>query len=148
MQKIIIITILLLIACTAILVALPGKLCIFGGCKSEDAAELSSVLQTISPQEFAQKWNEMSKAEAVLIDVRTIGEYDAGHYEGARMIDFYSPDFKAELAKMDRNKQYFIYCRSGSRSGQALQIMRKLGFTKIYDLAGGIIGAGEILPIK
>ncbi len=148
MSKILAVVLVILAAVVTIFLLWSGKLCIFGGCESDKAPEQSSVLQTVSPQEFAQKWNEMSKADAVLIDVRTIGEYDTGHYDGARMIDFYSPNFKAELAKMDRNKQYFIYCRSGSRSGQSLQIMRELGFTNVYDLAGGIIGAGEILPIK
>ncbi|NOY07519.1 MAG: rhodanese-like domain-containing protein [Spirochaetes bacterium] len=75
----------------------------------------------------------------IILDVRTPDEYAEGHIENSRLIDFYSRDFKNRLGKLDKNKEYFIYCRSGSRSGRTLQIMKKLKFKRVYNLGGGII---------
>lgn len=74
---------------------------------------------------------------AVLVDVRTAGECRGGTIQGAKNIDFMSPAFKDEFLKMDKNKEYFLFCRSGNRSGQACNILSKEGF-KVYNLDGGI----------
>ncbi len=106
------------------------------------------VLMTIQKEEFEAKYLTMRENGAQLIDVRTQQEWDAGHYEEAdALIDFYAPDFAQQLDALDKSTQYFIYCRSGSRSGMALRTMRSLGFTKVYDLAGGISNAQDILTI-
>lgn len=68
------------------------------------------------------------------IDVRTLDEYSAGHVKGALNIDFYSKDFKLKLSKLDKSKQYVVYCRSGNRSGQSVTMMEKMGFKELYDL--------------
>ena len=85
-----------------------------------------------------------------LIDIRTEEEYAAGHIKGASQIDFYQTQkFNSYLDSLDKNQKYLIYCRSGNRSGQALNIMQEKGFINASDLAGGIstwIGAG--LPIE
>ncbi len=107
----------------------------------------STILQTISGKDFASKWMELKTSGAELIDVRTLAEYSAGHYQDAKMIDFYSADFKDQLNKLNKDTQYFIYCRSGSRSGQTLKIMKELGFTKVYNLDSGFVGNGPIIPI-
>ncbi len=75
----------------------------------------------------------------IIIDVRTPDEYAEGHIENSRLINYYSGDFKNRLDKLDKNKEYFIYCRSGSRSGRTLQIMKELKFKQVYNLGGGII---------
>ena len=94
------------------------------------------VLKTVSPQEFKQLMEQTQ--DKVIIDVRTPEEYAQEHIAGAINIDFYAPDFREKLAQLDKNKTYFIYCRSGNRSGQTLQIMKELGFKKVYNLEGGI----------
>jgi len=71
------------------------------------------------------------------IDIRTKEEYDSGHIDGAINIDFYSSDFTVQLGKLEKEKAYSIYCRSGARSGRALEIMKGLGFTNVVDLQGG-----------
>lgn len=106
-----------------------------------------AVLATVSPAEFAKLYSE-KKNEAVLLDVRTPGEFAQGHYVGAQNLDFYSPNFKSELSKLPKDTTYFIYCRSGNRSGQTLQLMKQLGFKKVYNLQGGIAGSGAILEIE
>lgn len=74
---------------------------------------------------------------AVLVDVRTQSEFKGGSLKGARHIDFMSYSFKDEFLKLDKNKEYFLFCRSGNRSGQACNILSKEGY-KVYNLAGGI----------
>ena len=54
------------------------------------------------------------------------------------MLDFYKPDFTQKLSKLNKTKTYLIYCRSGNRTGQTLKIMKKLGFTSVYNLKYGI----------
>lgn len=83
--------------------------------------------------------------EAVVIDVRTRGEYSSGKIAGAINIDLMSPDFENRLAALDSNKTYLVYCRSGSRSAQACDMMAARGL-KPYNLAGGIISwRGEVV---
>jgi rhodanese-related sulfurtransferase len=74
----------------------------------------------------------------VIIDIRTWAEFNEGHIENAVNIDFYSETFKEDLDKLDKNKIYFIYCRSGNRSGRAMPIMKELGFKEVYNLSVGI----------
>jgi rhodanese-related sulfurtransferase len=79
------------------------------------------------------------REDFVIIDVRTPEEYADGHIENAINLDYYSKAFEDELNKLDRNKIYLIYCRSARRSGMALDTMKELGFTKVYNMLGGII---------
>ena len=77
--------------------------------------------------------------EAHILDIRTPAEFVDGHLEHAVNIDFYARSFEADLGKLDKSALYFIYCRSGNRSSQALNILEKLGFTRVWHLADGII---------
>ena len=75
----------------------------------------------------------------VVLDVRTIEEFDEGHIAGAEMLDFYRADFRQQLDLLDKDTSYLIYCRSGNRSGQTAAIMEELGFTDVVDVDGGVI---------
>lgn len=94
----------------------------------------TTVIASVSAQDFAD-----GLSERTLVDIRTPEEYSAGHIPGASNIDFYAADFEAQFANYDRNEPLAIYCRSGSRSGQALDILEGMGFTNVVDLAGGIM---------
>lgn len=76
--------------------------------------------------------------DLVILDVRTPDEFNAGHLEGATMIDFYSADFADQIAELDPDVPYLLYCNSGNRSGQTIQLMEELGFTDVADVDGGI----------
>ncbi|MBN2545240.1 MAG: rhodanese-like domain-containing protein [Spirochaetes bacterium] len=76
--------------------------------------------------------------DMIILDVRTPGEFNGGYIEGAQNINFNSENFEKELDKLDKNKKYLVYCRSGNRSGKAVLMMKKLGFMEVYDF-GGII---------
>jgi rhodanese-related sulfurtransferase len=79
-----------------------------------------------------------SNPDFVVIDVRTADEFNSGYIAGAIDIDYYSPEFKSNINKLDKNKQYLIYCRTGIRGAAATRIMIDLGFTDVQNLAGGI----------
>lgn len=78
------------------------------------------------------------KAPPQVLDVRTPEEFAAGHIGGAINLDFNSPGFKEEVAKLERGATYLLHCRSGSRSGKAKPTFEELGFKAIYHLEGGI----------
>lgn len=84
---------------------------------------------------------------AVLLDVRTPAEYAEGHIEGALNIDFENPNFSTEIQRLDPSKPYFVYCRSGNRSGQAVSIMKLQGITNIQELKGGILANQNSLTL-
>lgn len=74
-----------------------------------------------------------------VLDVRTEEEFLSGAIPGAINLDFYASAFLEDLGKLDKNKTYLIYCRSGSRSKAVLSLMKQLGFACVYELDGGII---------
>jgi rhodanese-related sulfurtransferase len=87
-------------------------------------------------------------ADLVVLDVRTPEEFAEGHLEGAELLDFYRADFADQLAALDRGVPYLLYCRSGNRSGQALEMMRQLGFEDVTEVEGGVISwSQEGLPL-
>jgi phage shock protein E len=71
-----------------------------------------------------------------LIDVRTPEEVADGHLAGALLLDLQRPDFRDAVAELPRDEPYFVYCRTGNRSGQAIEIMRELGFTDLVNGGG------------
>jgi rhodanese-related sulfurtransferase len=79
-----------------------------------------------------------SSKDKIVLDVRTNDEYNQGHLENAVMIDYYKPDFKQRLAKLDKAKPVFVYCAAGARSEGAAQALLDLGFKQVYDLQGGM----------
>lgn len=83
----------------------------------------------------------------VVLDVRTIEEFTEARLDGATMLDFYRADFAEQLAELDRDASYLLYCRSGSRSGQASAMMEALGFSDVAEVDGGILSwNGASLP--
>jgi len=74
----------------------------------------------------------------VILDLRTSKEFLDEYIENAVNLDYYSNTFRNDLDKLDKNKTYLIYCRSGSRSGNALNITKELGFKEAYNMLGGI----------
>jgi len=76
----------------------------------------------------------------VLIDVRTPGEIANGKIGNALEMDIKSPDFKTNLSKLDKDKQYIVYCHVGGRSTTAAKMMKEMGFKQVYNLMPGYKG--------
>ena len=55
-------------------------------------------------------------------------------------IDWKAKSFNSEIEKLDKSKPYGVYCRSGNRSGKAMNAMRKMGFKEVYNLENGLKG--------
>lgn len=86
-------------------------------------------------------WSQLQNDEnAVVLDVRTADECSEGIIPGAINIDiFKGQGFIYQVDELDKSKNYYVYCRSGNRSGQACNIMNQMGFVNAYNLAGGIM---------
>ena len=87
-----------------------------------------------------QEWQEMTANDdnKVILDVRTDEEFADGIIPGAEQLDIYQPqEFMEGVQKMDASKNYYVYCRAGSRSVQACQIMKQSGIDNLYNLTGG-----------
>ncbi len=78
-------------------------------------------------------------ADLVVLDVRTPEEFSEGHLTNAVNVDFYADDFAGNLAALDKDVPYVLYCRSGNRSGTTAEQMRSLGFSEVYEIDGGIL---------
>lgn len=105
-------------------------LCLTLACAKEDT-------QLLSPQQFKEQVvNET--AEYKILDLRTDEEVAQGMVPTAEQLDYLGDKFDAELKKLDKSKTYYIYCRSGNRSGKAMTLMTELGFEKVYDMKGGM----------
>ena len=126
-----------LIICLAMVVLSLGAV----GSKAADpksdksAAEEKKGYKNIAPEEFDKM---RQKGTNVVLDVRTKKEYQEGHIPGSVLIDFNSPDFDKEIAKLDKSKTYLVHCAAGGRSAKACKKMESMNFQSLYNLEGGM----------
>lgn len=102
------------------------------GCSAQ-----SDSIDTLAPQAFIKQ----AKADttAIILDVRTPGEYKEEHLAGAQQLDFLNTSvFDAGIKLFDKSHTYYVYCRSGKRSHNACIKMKKQGL-KVFDMEGGIL---------
>jgi rhodanese-related sulfurtransferase len=98
---------------------------------------------------FALIEENTDNPDFVIVDVRTPEEFKSGYLGGAVNVDVNSETFKEDIAKLDKSKNYLVYCRSGGRSSRAVSIMQELGFTNIYHMSKGITEwIAEGLPVE
>lgn len=91
----------------------------------------------LDPKDFKSAYE--ASTDAVLIDVRTPPEIAETNIPGHIVMNIMEPDFAKQIAQLDREKDYYLYCRSGNRSGQACRYMASIGFKKLSNLKGGMI---------
>ncbi|MDP2837586.1 MAG: rhodanese-like domain-containing protein [Methanobacteriaceae archaeon] len=98
----------------------------------------NQIFKDVTPQESSEIIKEnINNPNFVLWDVRTPLEFQSGHLEGAVNLDYQS-NFKAEIQTIDKGKKYLLYCKSGIRSANAMQVMLHFGFNEVYNMLGGI----------
>lgn len=73
-----------------------------------------------------------------LVDVRTPEEHEEIRIVNSQNIDYNSPTFDDDIAKLDKEKPVILYCRGGNRSAKCAKKLKEAGFEKVYDLEGGI----------
>ncbi|BFP39717.1 rhodanese-like domain-containing protein [Flavobacteriaceae bacterium GF1] len=108
-------------------------------------SNLNNTLMDLSQEEWAEKL--ANDENAFILDVRTPEEVEEGYIPGATNIDIYlGQGFLDGLEELDKSKNYYVYCRSGNRSGQACAIMNSVGFETAYNLEGGFSNwEGEVV---
>jgi rhodanese-related sulfurtransferase len=92
-------------------------------------------IQVLSIAQF-EKMSQ--KKKNLVVDVRTPEEVAEGHLSGSVNINFLGEGFAEEIKTLNKNKTYLLYCRSGSRTRKAADLMQKSGFKHVYMLEGGI----------
>ncbi|MDT8447071.1 MAG: rhodanese-like domain-containing protein [bacterium] len=80
------------------------------------------------------------------LDLRTPGEFNSGHINGALNFNYYDKSFQGQLEQLDRNLAYLVYCQTGGRSSDAMRLLNQLGFKKIYHLYRGASGGLPKVP--
>mgnify|MGYP001582074108 FL=1 len=111
----------------------------YGSCKESpnQITDIKGNIELISPQ---QVYDAIYKDPSIqLVDVRTPEEFKSNHLKGAQNVCVTSDDFKEKVKMLDKNKPVYVYCYKGGRSAEAAIQLKDLGFTKIYDMDGGIL---------
>jgi phage shock protein E len=86
----------------------------------------------------------LANPSSAILDVRTEAEFETERIPNSININVMDTSFLERISTLDKAKTYFVYCRSGGRSGSACSMMSKLGYT-VFNLEGGISGwTGEI----
>ena len=80
---------------------------------------------------------------AVLLDVRSSQEFQKGHIPGSRNVPLSSLGEAAGLAE-DKETPLFVYCYSGARSGQAVHVLRRMGYANVKNIGGIAAWTGEV----
>lgn len=103
------------------------------------------ILMNLTQEDWVSQLH--ADTDAIILDVRTENEFSEGIIASAVNIDINSgQQFINALEALDKEKNYFVYCRSGMRSVKACEIMNQLGFENAYNLTGGILEwEGEVV---
>jgi phage shock protein E len=126
-------------------IGLVASLVALSACGAQDATTAPAVAadqgQTVQPVETViselvdgQRGKQLVDQGAIVIDVRTPGEYAEGHVPNALLIDVSAATFAQQIGQLDPDQAYVVYCRSGNRSAVAITQMLAAGFTELYDM--------------
>ncbi|GEM_PF-1103583 len=107
--------------------------------KASPSSQQAGDIISINAKEFHQLIEEQAE-EIPVIDVRTPEEYQQGHLPHAVNINIYDERFKEKVLKtVGERPAVMVYCRSGRRSLKAAEVLKEMGYQKIYNLRGGIL---------
>ena len=81
---------------------------------------------------------EIQDTDYILVDVRTLEEYESGHIQDAKHFDFYSESFQKEILSLDKSSSIILYCRTQNRSTKTANYLKESGYNEITVIAGGI----------
>jgi rhodanese-related sulfurtransferase len=96
--------------------------------------DTSKKVNVISQKKFKR---QMNKENVVILDVRTPEEYNDGYIPGAILVNYKDSTFSQQVNKLDKDKHYLVYCKSGNRSNKAVQYMLTNGFKNVQQLENG-----------
>jgi rhodanese-related sulfurtransferase len=113
--------------------ALIGFIPVISSCSSSSQTKDTTPVMSLTPA-------------PIVIDVRSAAEFAEGHVQGAVNLDINNGSFQAKLSSLDNSVGYALYCRSGSRSAMAAELMATSGFTEVHDL-GALETAAQSLGL-
>lgn len=120
------------------------SLAIFASFILTSSCTATQIIKNITPQEASRLIQDHADdPDFIILDIRTPSEFAEGHIENAANLDFYSDTFADDLSLLDKKKTYLLYCRSGARSGKALDMMAEFDFIEVYNISDGIIAWEE-----
>jgi len=91
----------------------------------------------------------INREDALVVDVRDPGEYGAGHILGAKNWPLDHIDERGGDAAKRKDKPLIVYCDTGDRTPKAAAALRKLGFTRVVNLSGGLLAWQQAgLPVE
>ncbi|CAM4021149.1 thioredoxin domain-containing protein [Flavobacterium antarcticum] len=102
-------------------------------CQGQESAKV----EQLDAKTFSEKVTR--NGEVQLLDVRTPEEFSDQHIFNAKNINWFDSDFADRVAVLDKSKPVYVYCKSGGRSAKASAKLSEMGFTKIYELDGGMM---------
>ncbi len=113
------------------------------GCTGAQSASSNATtgFTDLTVEQSKQKIDEFRDrpSDLVILDVRTPTEFERERLRDAVNLDVSAGVFKDRVARLDRDRTYLVYCQIGTRSAHAAAIMADLGFSKIYNMKGGIV---------
>lgn len=92
-------------------------------------------VKSINPSEFKKL---ITKKDGILLDVRTLYEFESGHIKDAGQLNYYSFSFKENLLLLPKDKPIYVYCRTGYRSAKTAEILKANGYKNVYNLHYGL----------
>lgn len=101
------------------------------GCKNTS----DSNVQIITAEEM---YKALEYDNIQIVDVRTQEEFNESNLKNSHNICVTDDDFVEKVLHLNKNKPIYVYCRSGKRSSQAVEILQNLGFKEIFHFSGGI----------
>lgn len=96
---------------------------------------ISTFLSACSNEAQVRAWN-MIDDDALIVDVRTPGEFRSGHLPNAKLIPINQVSSRIGEFGSDKNRPIVVYCKSGSRSGKAESILKQNGYTNVHNGGG------------
>ena len=115
--------------------AIVASLVVFAAaCGGDDQSAAPAVAESVA--QSSDSIAAPATSDLILIDVRDVEEFAAGHLPNATNIPFNDGTLAGQIPTLDPNVAYGVYCRSGNRSGQAVALMKEAGFTNVVDLGG------------
>jgi len=95
-----------------------------------------TTIKNVNSTEFKEL---IEKNEGIVLDVRTLYEFEDGHIKGADQLNYYAYSFKKSVLLLPKNKPIYVYCRSGYRSKKTAKILIENGYKNVYNLEKGIL---------
>ena len=101
---------------------------------TEQVVQQEEIIVDVTVSQF----KDLIATEGTVLDVRTPEEWAEGTIPNAEKMNYNDDDFASQVEKLDKTKPVFVYCKRGGRSAGAAEILKEKGFTKVYNLDGGI----------